>query len=198
MHITKKSYLCSMEYAEDKRGDSINLKQINVFQHYYLTMYSELKYFVCKYVDTEEEGVDLIQDVWLKLWELQLSFPNEAALKTYLYRMAHNAAISLQRTQQKFQDITEYTEDIAEGDDRTILNAMIESEIHSMISEAFSELSPSCRRVYLENLKGKSQKEISEKLNISINTVKKHINNANHYLRKRLEHLYMLISLFRC
>ena len=46
-----------------------------------------------------------------------------------------------------------------------------------------------------KNLRGKSQKEIAESLNISVNTVKKHINNANHYLKKRLDKLFLLLSL---
>ena len=47
----------------------------------------------------------------------------------------------------------------------------------------------------MESLRGKSQKEIAESLNISVNTVKKHINNANHYLKKRLDKLFLLLSL---
>lgn len=73
---------------------------------------------------------------------------------------------------------------------------MVESEIYAMINQAFSELSDAARRVYVESLKGKSQKEIAEELNISVNTVKKHIYNANQYLRKRLEHLFLLILIF--
>ena len=48
------------------------------------------------------------------------------------------------------------------------------------------------------NSKGKmTSKEIAEKLNISINTIKKHINNANHYLKKRLENILSLLLLLK-
>jgi len=53
------------------------------------------------------------------------------------------------------------------------------------------------RRVYAACLNGKSYKEIAEEFNISINTVKKHINNANHYMRKRLKDFLLFILSFR-
>ncbi|WP_455968255.1 RNA polymerase sigma factor [Butyricimonas virosa] len=53
----------------------------------------------------------------------------------------------------------------------------------------FNELSPSCREVYQLSLHGKSHEEISQLLDISVNTVKKHKNNANHYMRARLKHV---------
>ena len=37
------------------------------------------------------------------------------------------------------------------------------------------------------SLSGKTQREIAEEFHITINTVKKHINNANHQLRRRLK-----------
>ena len=60
--------------------------------------------------------------------------------------------------------------------------------------EVFEELSPASREVYMKSLEGKSHKEIAEELNIAVNTIKKHKNNANHYLRSRLEKLICLMT----
>lgn len=46
----------------------------------------------------------------------------------------------------------------------------------------------------MKSLEGKSHKEIAEELNIAVNTIKKHKNNANHYLRSRLEKLICLMT----
>ena len=62
------------------------------------------------------------------------------------------------------------------------------------VNEVFEELPDACRKVYLRSLEGKSHQEISEELNIAINTIKKHKNNANHYLRVRLEKLLCFIT----
>lgn len=74
---------------------------------------------------------------------------------------------------------------------------MIESELYQAINRVFDELSDSCRRVYAASLEGKSQKEIAEEFRISVNTVKKHINNANHYMKERLKRLLLFFLTFR-
>ena len=77
-----------------------------------------------------------------------------------------------------------------EEDDREFfLENIIESEVFQMIQTVFNELTPACKEVYQLSLQGKSHEEISRLLNISVNTVKKHKNNANHYMRQRLKHV---------
>ena len=50
-----------------------------------------------------------------------------------------------------------------------------------------------------EEIKGSSlsQKEIAEEFSISVNTVKKHINNANHYMKKRLKNFWNFIVMLQ-
>ena len=179
-----------------KIDKAINIKNVDDFQRYYIGMFPQLKYFTRRYIDDMGVVDDLIQDAWLKLWEQQTGFPNENALKVYLYRAIRNAALNHLRTQMHEQERYQalYKQRM-EDEEPTILNEIIEAEIYAMLNEAFSELSESCKRVYMESLRGKSQKEIAESLNISVNTVKKHINNANHYLKKRLDKLFLLLSL---
>ena len=78
-----------------------------------------------------------------------------------------------------------YAEKIVfEKDDQEFfLENIVESEVFQMIQTVFNELSPACREVYQLSLHGKSHEEISQLLDISVNTVKKHKNNANHYMR---------------
>ncbi|MCM1313057.1 MAG: RNA polymerase sigma-70 factor [Bacteroides sp.] len=176
---------------------SIHLEKADVFKRYYLELYSQITYFISKYIEDKETAADIIQDVWLRMWEQKMTFPDETAMKAYLYRSIHNAAMNFirsnSREQQRYEAIKTISDDI---DSSNVLNDIVESEIYAIINKAFSELSDASRRVYVESLKGKSQKEIAEELNISVNTVKKHIYNANQYLRKRLEHLFLLILLF--
>lgn len=193
---SKMLFLHELFMQRMKIDKAINIKNVDDFQRYYIGMFPQLKYFTRRYIDDMGVVDDLIQDAWLKLWEQQTVFPNENALKVYLYRAIRNAALNHLRTQMHEQERYQalYKQRM-EDEEPTILNEIIEAEIYAMLNEAFSELSESCKRVYMESLRGKSQKEIAESLNISVNTVKKHINNANHYLKKRLDKLFLLLSL---
>lgn len=178
-----------------EKGNHINLKDIDVFQQYYIRMYPELKYFIVQYIEDEEAADDLIQDLWLRLWEQDALFPNEQTLKAYLYRTLHNNAVNYLRTRMREQGRNLLSKEWNE-DSPDMLNRMIEAEFYVALNEVFAALTPTCKKVYLESLKGKSQKEIAELMNISVNTVKKHINNANRYMKERLKKFFLLLACF--
>lgn len=177
---------------------TIDLRELAVFQHYYTTLYGELMHFLSTYIKDEALREDLIQDVWLKLWENHSRFRGEQAFKTYVYHAVRNAAIThLRKSAPPPSGTSGETQarDVAaeEGD---MLTQIIEAEVYSLLNETFNQLSPSCKHAYIERLQGKSLKEIAEKLGITTNTVKKHINNANHSLKKKLsKSIFSLISI---
>ena len=83
---------------------------------------------------------------------------------------------------------------IQEGDDsESFLDQILESEIFQALLSVFDELSPACKEVYQMSLDGNSHEEIARKLNISVNTVKKHKNNANHYMKERLKNVLSIL-----
>ncbi len=182
---------------DEEKNDWIDLSDINVFQRQYRLNCCRLKYFGIQYLPDEEVISDLIQDIWLKIWERKETYVNEQAFKTYLFRSLYRAILNYIKHKNIMK---EYEEDVLnkeEESDQEITYKIIESEIYQCVNHVFGELPASCRSVYVASLSGKSQKEISEELSISINTVKKHINNANHYMKKRLKDLLSAILIFR-
>ena len=140
----------------------IDLSDAKCFQVIYQEYFVALKYFACRYIKDVEVVCDLLQNLFVKLWEQG----EEARLAEYE---------------------PEYCEE-------SFINQIIESEVYALVNEVFEELSPASREVYMKSLEGKSHKEIAEELNIAVNTIKKHKNNANHYLRSRLEELICLMT----
>ena len=60
------------------------------FKEVYEEYFTALKYFAMRYVKDEEVACDLLQDVFVKLWEKGDRFENVIQLKTYLYRIVRN------------------------------------------------------------------------------------------------------------
>lgn len=172
----------------------IDLSDTKQFKAEYEQHFSALKYFAGKYINDEALICDLIQDLFVKLWEKREVFENELVFRTYLYRSVRNNCLTylrnLKRREIHLQDYEpEETED-------AFINEIIEAEIYAFINEIFEKLPPTCRQVYLKSLEGKSHKEIAEELHIAINTIKRHKNNANRYLRRHLEKLLCFIAFF--
>ena len=147
-----------------------------------------MRYFSGKYVDDDATIEDVVQDAFLNLWEKRNEFKTESTIKAYLYKIVRSFSVD---TIRRRNIANRYAEKIVleKEDQEFFLENIVESEVFQMIQTVFNELSPSCREVYQLSHHGKSHEEISQLLDISINTVKKHKNNANHYMRERLKHV---------
>ena len=158
------------------------------FRYLYDKYASTLRYFSAKYVDDDATIEDVVQDAFLNLWEKRNEFKTESTIKAYLYKIVRSFSVD---TIRRRNIANRYAEKIVleEEDQEFFLENIVESEVFQMIQTVFNELSPSCREVYQLSLHGTSLEEVSQLLDISINTVKKHKNNANHYMRERLKHV---------
>lgn len=172
----------------------ICLSDSRIFKEVYEQYFAALKYFAMRYVGGEELACDLLQDIFVKLWEKGDVFENELQLKTYLYRVVRNHCLTFLRDEQRREKRMEGFE--MEETEEAFVYQMIEAEIYALINDIFEELPEACRNVYAKSLEGKSHKEIAEELNIAITTIKKHKTNANNYLRERLKHLLLFMTYF--
>ena len=147
-----------------------------------------MRYFSAKYVDDDATIEDVVQDAFLNLWEKRNEFKTESTIKAYLYKIVRSFSVD---TIRRRNIANRYAEKIVleKEDQEFFLENIVESEVFQMIQTVFNELSPAWREVYQLSLHGKSHEEISQLLDISVNTVKKHKNNANHYMRERLKHV---------
>lgn len=189
----------SKEWLFDTRQRSkekgFDLSDTGVFQKAYNDHYAQLKYFGLKYLPDEDVISDLIQDIWLKVWERKERYAGENAFKRYLMQSLYHAILNHMRHSKVIREYAEQKnphEDI----EREISHTIIEAEIYAAVNQVFDELPEACRRVYAASLEGKSQKEIAEQFSISINTVKKHINNANHYMKRQMKRFLIFILSF--
>ncbi len=64
----KGKHACSI-FKKEADTEYIDLTDIDVFQQQYNENFSRLKYFGLQYLPDEEAVLDIIQDLWLKIWE---------------------------------------------------------------------------------------------------------------------------------
>lgn len=180
-------------YSEEQ-ANKVDLSNAKKFKVEYERYFSALKHFAMHYLKDEELARDLLQDFFVKLWEKGEVFKNEDAFRIYLYRSVRNNCLTFIRDRKRSEKrLADYPTEEFEGE---FVNVMIESEVFALINLIFEELPESCKNVYRLSLEGKSHREIADELHIAINTIKRHKNNANHYIRERLEKLLLLMILF--
>ena len=141
-------------------------------------------------VHDRKASEDIVQDVFLALWERREEVDFDRPLLPLLFVAVKNRAIDLLRSK-KWRG-GESGQDELDVCIRTRVADHIEEEFQlSQLSEeidfCISELSEQCRRVFLlSRTTGLKNREIAEQLNISVKTVEKHIGAALSKLRLRL------------
>ncbi|WP_432712068.1 sigma-70 family RNA polymerase sigma factor, partial [Pedobacter sp.] len=128
---------------------------------------------------------EIVQDVFLKLWEDKALLPTIISLKPYLYRSVINASINAVNRQ---RNIEKHHEKIAEHDSHHDIDVL--DEQNALIVQLYREielLPEKCRKVFkLSRLEGLKYRDIALQLGISEKTVENHMSNALRILRLRM------------
>ena len=157
------------------------------FQQLFLDHYESLCARAFQMVHDRKASEDIVQDVFLALWERRAEVDFDRPLQPLLSVAVKNRAIDLLRSR-KWRG-GEPGEDGLDTCIRTLVADHIEEEFQlSQLSDeidfCISGLSEQCRRVFLlSRMTGLKNREIAERLNISVKTVEKHIGSALAKLR---------------
>lgn len=176
------------------------------FEDIYLSYFSKMKHFAKEYVISEEDAENIVQDVFVELWENRKMLNMHINLIAYLFTTIKNKCLNhlrhkiiVQDTASKMQE--EYTITLQMNLDSLEIfdnNLFSEQDIEEIISHALDSLSDKCRKIFImSKMEGKKQKEIAQELNISINTVETQMGIAYKKLRIELkDYLPLFIFLF--
>ncbi|MBK0404010.1 RNA polymerase sigma-70 factor [Adhaeribacter sp. BT258] len=138
---------------------------------------------------------DLVQEVFIKVWEKRESLEMNEAMHAYLYRSCYNAALNFLKTQKQSTDID--TLDMAFGGGETAEKNLNLLETETEIQKAIDALPPKTKIVFsLSRFEELSYKEIAERLDISIKSVEKHMGIALQRLRENLKDYLVAVFLF--
>ena len=164
------------------------------FREYYTPLY-RVVYPILKSRDSAE---DVVQDLFVRLWNKRDSIVISSSLKSYLYRAAINSA---------FDYLDKYKKEVQMGgkplkEELVSMNETEEylsgKEAERRISEAMEKLPPACRTVFIMSREeDMTYQEIADSLQISIKTVENQIGKALKILREELKpHLKDLLKVF--
>ena len=177
------------------------LNQEEGFKYIYELFYPRLWYFVKEYIKNEQDSKDIMQDIFMTLWEKRDSLKADTNLNAYLFTLAKNQCLNYLKHKQVME---KYAKE-AETEQEMMLtyyamNAFdpeqmdIES-LELMVEEAIKQLPEQCRKVFeLDRFEGLKYKEIAQKMGISVKTVEAHISNALKILRIALKDTFTSLN----
>lgn len=178
-------------------------KEIDSKEQFFKKIFDEYYHSLCfyanKYVKDTDTVKDLVQDVFVLIWERKMTFPTDLALKSFLYTSVYNSCINyLKSTRIHEKHHERIRQESDETDNSNYLLDRIENEVMYELLSAIEHLPEECRKVFkLSYLEGKNIQEVADTLQISSHTVKSQRARAKQLLKERLKDLYpLLIYLF--
>jgi len=164
-----------------QEGDQEAFRRI--FDQYHKRVY-RIAYGV---VRESEEALDIVQEVFIKLYRTIGSFKGKSSLYTYLYRMAINTAIDHTRRKGKSIPVSldeegapQPIEDLGKGPEKLLLQKEQEQTVKKAIETLPLDQKTT---LLLREVEGLSYQEIAEVTQCSIGTVMSRL----HYARKKLQ-----------
>ena len=154
-----------------------------IFNYYY----SSLCAFSMKYVNERCLVEDLVQDMFVSLWQEAPDLNMKSSLKSYLFTSAKNRCLDFIKHQKVTEKYRSYFLFSAESSVNSTDHYLSESELRQTLNKSLEKLSPRCREIFeLSRINFLSNKDISIKLGISKRTVELQISNALKIIRKEL------------
>jgi RNA polymerase sigma-70 factor, ECF subfamily len=157
-----------------------------LFQHYN----AQICTYLARMVGNDEEGRDLAQETFLKVWRTLPGMKDVAQFTTWLYRIATNTAIDhLRRRKLRWPLGKDYELHDASKHSSTTgpEEQVVEAEY---IRQALAQLSPQYRAcLLLQLVAGFSQREIAMSLNLSEKSISIYVSRGLEQLRKAYERL---------
>ena len=158
--------------------------------------YRPLVLFADEFVHSLSTAEDIVQDVFIRLWEKKAEYDKIPDFRTFLYVAVRNLCYNYLRDKKKTIDFSQI-----ELPDKQLSfqEQLIQEETYRLISNAIAELPVQSGKIMRLALEGKQNKEISEILGIAVTTVKTLKYNALKMLKNSLKGYFpvLLYILFR-
>jgi RNA polymerase sigma-70 factor, ECF subfamily len=175
-----------------QKGDRVAF--YNLYERYSKRLYG----FVLQYVKVDTDAEEIVQEVFIKIWGKRKTIDVYSSFESFLFTIAYNATMSLLRKRVTENKYLAYLQSIQQVNETTEQTAELYfNELNEKLKSLLNELTPRQNEIFLlSREEGLTHEQISQKLHISVNTVKKHISNTLSFLKTHLNNDLIVTTLF--
>ncbi len=173
----EKELLTSLRAGSEEAFDAL-------YSVYSRQLYSNI-YRMVRCPDTARE---LLQDVFVRVWEKRDQINPELSFRAYLFQISRHLVYNFFRRKNIDLKVKQYLTSIGTELHNQLEEKIIYEETKQQIEELISQLPPQRRAIYtMCKLEGKSYHEVSRLLGISESTINDHIVKATRFLKGKFQ-----------
>ena len=168
--------LCPLIRAGSKDAFSL------LYQRYGLRIHR----FACSYLKCEHDAEELVQDVFLKLWDKRVMLSGNGNLKAFIYKIAVNSIYDFIRHKNIEQAFLDFSDQGAAVSDNT-WDEVVFNDMLAQIDQLLKQMPEQRRKIFIMSKKeGLTNDEIAATLSLSKRTVENHLYRATAFLKENL------------
>ncbi len=174
----KSPYLTEEDILKFKQGDEKSFER--VYDLYFNQLYLTAK----KYLKDEEWAQDVIQEVFIKIWQKKELFNEKLPIENFLFVVMKNQILNTLRGKKR-EVLRLHKLEMATQENLHSTESVFRVNLFlSTFKKGILKLPPQKKHIFeLHSFSGYTNKEIAHKLGISENTVKTQITRANKFLK---------------
>ena len=168
------------------------------FEKLYYAYHKRLYSFLYSLSQSHSESEEILQQTFIRIWEKRELYNESYPFEAFLFKVGKNTFLNYTRKKLNRRiadtDIELYNELMNDDvDDYLMLK-----ETSSLIEVLIKAMPPKRQQIFrMQKIEGKSRKEISEELNISLATIDSHLAKANTELKDGLKKFNIIaLSIF--
>ena len=150
------------------------------------------------YLKNESEANEVVQEVFLKIWQKRSALPFIDNFSNYLFILARNRIYDgFKRKANEQAALTWFFRSVPDGAVNDADHRVQDRQYEQILQSAIDGLSPARKSVYLARGQGKSYEVIAEEYGISVGTAKKQMTQARQFIQEfilQYLHLYALLA----
>ncbi|WP_303315331.1 RNA polymerase sigma-70 factor [Flavivirga abyssicola] len=205
VYISKQNSLVFIKILSYSDRDFMNIiieeirkKNRKVYKNFFDKNYADLVTYANGYLFDQQASEDLVQEVFIYIWENAKKIKIKSSLKGYVATMVRNRCLNYLKSikitdsfhylELNIHLITEHVFDSTEEDEKKI----VYHQILKIVDTLPEKMQKVVRLKFLHNY---TYAEIAEELNISINTVKTHLKRAKVAITELITSLLILLEI---
>lgn len=181
---------------EQKLLKRLQLGDEEAFTDIYGIYKDRIGYRLLRLLKSEALAEEILQDLFLKVWQKRDTIDLTKSFKSYLYRIAENMVYDLFRRAAKEKELLDQILSANTELYTHIEENLFQKENEYILHEALSLLPARRKEVFIAcKLEGKSYKQVADELGISATTVNDHIQKASVFLKTRIPSMMSVLLL---
>ena len=163
--------------------NSIQDSDAHAFEILFKKYYAPLCRFAVNYTHDLDTAREVVQNLFVYLWENRKTVGIEQSVKSYLTSAVKRNSIRLMQQQHRKLSIDTLPED--SFIDEALVDSLELEELYKQLLEAIEQLPPQCKKIFrMSRFEEKKYAEIALELNLSIKTVEAQMGKALKILRE--------------